>query len=129
MYPKDEVKNLLNVEDILRIPIIHFLQTENIEFISKDALDVILENNNKHTLSILDPPYIGTCNRSYSKPTFDIYEWYSENKNTLLNFCFVLEYMYTIKLLFQNENIILYDKKYNGHNRKQVKHAFIYKKK
>ena len=62
LYPKDKLKNLLNVEDILITPIIHFLQTENIEFISKDALEVILENNDKHTLSILDPPYISTSN-------------------------------------------------------------------
>lgn len=129
LYPLCTNQKLLNIEDILRVPIIHFLQTENIEFYSKDALEVILENNDKHTISILDPPYLKTTTSSYSNPTFDIYKWYSENENTLLNFCFILEYMYIIKLLFQNENIILYDKKYTGLIKRKVKHAFIYKKK
>ena len=135
LYPIGKKKNLLNIETVLAIPIINFLQTENIEFYNKDALELILENNNKYTLNILDPPYIFTDNSTYKKPTFDIYKWYFENKqppteggHTLLNFCFILEYIYVIELIFQNDTIILYDKKYTGNCKRKVKHAFICKK-
>lgn len=126
LYPIDQCIKRLDINKILKIPIIHFLQTEDIRFSNKDALEVLLENNNKNSLSLVDPPYLLVSNDCYESHTTNIYEWIFNNNNTLINSCFILENTWIIKLLFKCNKIIEYDKTYRSHTHKTVKHAVIF---
>lgn len=126
LYPLNKCIKKIDIEKIFKIPIIHFLQTEDIKFSSKDALEVLLENNNKNSLCLLDPPYLSVTNTCYEKTTFNIYEWIFNNNKLLINSCFILENIWFVKLLFKSYKSIEYDKKYRNRTHKTVKHAVIF---
>ena len=123
MYPMSEraPTKKINYDDIVKIPFIKFLQTENIEIYNLDALEIVKLYNKKEMFLFLDPPYLSACNQFYQKTNINIYEWFFNNKNVLLNACFVLENMWIIKLLFQGIKIIEYDKTYQI-SKKKTKH-------
>jgi len=125
LYPISKRPKILDIDKILKTPILHFLQTEDITFANKDALEVLLENNNKNCLSLIDPPYLSTANDCYEAATTNIYEWIFNNK-ILINSCFILENTWIIKLLFKYNKIIEYDKTYRNNTKKKVKHAVVF---
>lgn len=126
-YPDDKVLKLLEIDKILKTPIIDFLQNENIIFSSDDAIKVVIENNNNKSLIINDPPYIMTDNSMYSAPKINIYEWLYDNQKILYNSCFILEHNWIIQLLFKdNTKKYIYEKKYTGMTKKTVDHVIAF---
>ena len=114
IYQINNSTKRLEFDKVLKIPILHFLQTEDITFTSKNALEILLENNNKNCLSLLDPPYLSASNDMYENSFTNIYEWVFYNKKILINSCFILENIWIIKLLFTSCKIIEYNKTYRG---------------
>lgn len=125
MYPPATRAKPLDINNILKLPIIYFLQTEDVELNNKDAIEVLLKNNNNsECLSLIDPPYLSARNDYYDNHTTNIYEYQFYNPTILKKACFILENIWIIKLLFNNNKRIEYDKKYKNTGRKS-KHAII----
>lgn len=118
LYPMRLPTKKLNYDDIVKIPFVKFLQTENIEIYNLDALEIVNLYNKKEMFIFLDPPYLAACNHFYDKTNINIYEWFFYNKKILLNACFVLENVWIIKLLFQDIKLIEYDKLYQMSKKK-----------
>ena len=125
IYPHTRKSIPLDINDIKKKGIYKFLHTEEIQFYNNDSMDIINNNNNTNTLILLDPPYISTCNESYTNAKLNIYQWYYYNKDFFLNACFILEKMWVVDLLFNDCLKIEYEKKYNGVNKKVSKHLII----
>jgi site-specific DNA-adenine methylase len=99
--------NFLNKKDF-----INFLKTEDIEFSSRDAIDIINEyKDNEKALILLDPPYLSVTNDFYVDSNTNIYEWLFNNDihSFKSSFYLVLENIWIIQLLFKDYNSFIYD--------------------
>lgn len=127
LYPQRICKKLV-YDDFIKTPIINFLKTENIELTTEDAITCIEKYTDTKNIILCDPPYMETVNNVYQSPNGNIYEYIYKFRNKIKNVFFILEYMWIIRLLFQNENTEIYTKIYNGMKKKAVEHAIIYLK-
>ena len=110
--------------------IYNFINNENIVFKNDDAINVINEyKDNKKVMLILDPPYLQTCNDFYQDKNMNIYEWlYNNNINNFkCSVYLILENIWIVKLLFQNnKKYEPYYKKYET-TKKKTEHIIITK--
>lgn len=127
MYPLNKNIIPLEIEKIMKIPIISFLKNENIIFTNEDAIKCINDNNNKESLILCDPPYLMACNDFYNSSNTNIYEWFYDNNKLLINTAFVLESTWVIKLLFKDIGTkTIYEKIYRGPKKKKVDHIIAF---
>jgi len=127
LYPLDKKIVPLDYNKIIKTPIISFLKNENVIFTNEDAIECILKNNNKKSLILIDPPYLGTCNSFYNNFNCNIYEWINNNPLLLINSAFILENNWVIKLLFKEVvNKKEYTKIYNSIRKKTVQHIIAF---
>lgn len=108
-------------------PFCNFILNEKVIFSSNDGISVYEEYKNKNSIIFLDPPYLLAYNDFYSKPNVNIYQHLYlnkiENESSFIMLC--LEWSWIIRLLFQNNKFITYDKKYSSQNKKKTIHAVI----
>ena len=124
LFPLDYKYKYINVIDC---PIIKFLQTENVELLCKNGIDIIKEHkDNSKAFIFLDPPYLMSCNDFYGCPDVNIYEYLCNNSISLMKSTIiaVLEKNWIINLLFRTENKVEYDKRYSN-NKKKKNYTFI----
>jgi len=127
LYPLDKKNEPLDIEKILKTPIIQFLKNENVIFSSEDAIECIKNNNDTKTLILCDPPYLMANNDFYANYNVNIYEWLYENDKLLKNTAFILEYNWIIKLLFRDvKTKEVYIKKYTGIKKKIAEHVIAF---
>ena len=109
-------------------PIVQFFRNNKIIYMCEDAIEVYEKyKNKKNYMIIMDPPYISTCNSFYFDHNMNIYEYLNTNNITKENakIYLILENIWIIKLLFQNNFILFeYDKKYSI-SKKQTTHIII----
>lgn len=107
---------------------IFFLKSPNVYITCNNWLDVYNQfKDDDKNIILLDPPYIMSCNRHYDNQDCSIYEYLYNNKisNNKANIYLVLEDIWIIRLLFQNDKILYqYDKKYEC-THKKTKHILI----
>jgi len=125
LFPNDYKHKNIN---LCNVPIIKFLQTENIEITNEDAITCYKKyKDDKNNLIFLDPPYLASCNDMYTdKQNTNIYEFLFNNciKNEKSNIILCLENNWIIKLLFKNNEHLTYEKKYEMSKRK-TEHIII----
>jgi hypothetical protein len=82
--------------------------------------------NDEKALLIFDPPYMQSCNQFYLDPTFNVYEYLSDNKIETFksNIMLILEKTWLISLLFKTNKQYTYDKTYNA-TKKKTSHFCI----
>lgn len=115
----------------LNAPIIDFIRNAKISFLNLDALDVYnTYKNNEKAIIFLDPPYLCSDNSWYKNPNVNIYEYlFNNNINNEKAFILLcLENNWIIKMLFKNNDNIIYDKKYQP-SKKDTEHIIITNKK
>jgi len=108
--------------DLKTFPIYDFFINNEITFRAENAMNIYNEyKSNSKAMIFLDPPYMQSCNDFYSDHSCNIYEYlYENNINDEKAFiCLILENMWIVRLLFQNNNVVSeYDKVYqNNHNK------------
>jgi hypothetical protein len=114
--------------NLKEVPIYNFFKNNDIEFYTKDWLEIYDQyRNNKECLILFDPPYLSTKNDFYECHTTNIYEYVLNNDMRKENarICFILERIWIIDLLFKKYSIFEYDKRYSGHKKKLAKHLII----
>ena len=109
-------------------PIVQFFRNNKIIFMCDDAIKVYeqYKNNNKCML-IMDPPYISTTTNFYFDYNMNIYEYLYNNNisKDKAKVYLILENIWIIKLLFQNNFLLFeYDKTYTQ-SRKKTTHIMI----
>lgn len=117
--PGMTIKTTINLKSF---PIYDFFNNNNIEFTTDNALKIYEDYKHDGTAMIfLDPPYLNSCNDFYLKKDINIYEYLHNNNiddEGAYIIC-ILENIWVIKLLFQNNNISSeYDKLYQASKRK-----------
>ena len=132
LYPLNNTgQNIKSIKDLYNKPIINFLRNEKIIFYNEDAYNLIMKYNKSNCLFFCDPPYLLTSNSEYNSGTlenknFNIYQELLFNKEQFkTNLYFVLEYMWVIKGLYNDNLIHKYKKKYTGKNKKIVYHCIL----
>lgn len=107
---------------------ISFLKCPNVYITCNNWLDVYNQfKDDDKNIILLDPPYIMSCNHHYEKQDCSIYEYLYNNNisNNKANIYLLLEDMWIIRLLFQNNKILYeYDKRYEC-SKKKTKHILI----
>ena len=107
--------------------IINFLRSEDIEFYNEDAKDILLKyGNNSNCIIFLDPPYLSACNDFYKNKDVNIYQYLYHNNIKTFNapIVLVLEDIWIIRLLFNNDIKHSYAKTYET-NKKKTSHIII----
>ncbi len=132
LYPNDgSQRNIKHVKVLFNKPIINFLRNEKIIFYNEYANNIIMKYNKPNSLFFCDPPYLLTSNSEYNSGLLEVknYNIYQEllfNKEQFkTNLYFVLEYMWIIKGLYNNNLIHKYKKKYYGNKKKTVYHFIL----
>jgi hypothetical protein len=109
-------------------PIVQFFRNNKIIYMCEDAIKVYEQfKNDKKCMIIMDPPYISTCNDYYYDHNMNIYEYLYKTNITKENakIYLILENIWIIKLLFQNNFILFeYDKQYSM-SKKKTTHIII----
>ena len=126
LYNKDIHKNKYKITD-KQLKFIDFIKKSYVEIYNNDWIEIFNKYKNDNTNYIFfDPPYLQSCNYFYNNPDLNIYEYF--NKNNVKNFkcliMFILESNWIIKLLFKDEKIITYNKKYEL-SKKNTQHLAI----
>ena len=107
---------------------ISFLKSPNVYITNNNWLDIYNQfKDDDKNIILLDPPYMFSCNRSYEKQDCSIYEYlcYNNISNNKAKIYLLLEDIWIIRLLFQNNKILYqYDKKYET-SKKKTKHILI----
>ena len=132
LYPiNGSLRNIQSIKDLYNKPIINFLRNEKIIFYNEDAYNLIMKYNKSNCLFFCDPPYLLTNNSEYNSGSletknFNIYQELLFNKEQFkTNLYFVLEYMWIIKGLYNDNLIHKYKKKYTGNKKKIVYHCIL----
>jgi len=127
LYPNGN-RNYKKTIKLSDYPIYKFFKNNDIEFHNFDA-SLIYDRYkiDDKALIILDPPYMQLCNDFYLNKTVNIYEYLYHNpiKKEKAKIILILEDIWLIKLLF-NDNTILkkYDKMYQT-SKKKTSHIII----
>ena len=126
MYPLKEEGRFINYDfnDILKAPIINFLRTESIKFTYGCGVKCVdLFGHNEKNFIFLDPPYLQTCNDFYQNKDINIYEYLYKNNinNFLAHIILILEDIWIIRLLFEQNKILqLTNKTYQTTHKKTI---------
>lgn len=108
---------------------IKFINSPNVYISNDDWFNTFDKyKDDEKSLLLLDPPYINSNNDFYVNRSLNVYEYFFNNKIELFksHIYLILEDIWIIKLLFQNNNIInSYDKKYEL-SKKKTTHIIIY---
>lgn len=108
---------------------IEFIKSPNVYIYGDDWKNIFNKFKDQNdAIIILDPPYMFSCNRNYEKQDCSVYEYFFNNSISYndANIYFILEDIWIIRLLFQNQKILLqYDKKYELRTKKTTKHIII----
>lgn len=115
--------------DLKNTGIYEFYKKNKIVFTCEDGVEIYKKyKDNEKALLILDPPYLSTSNDYYLDSDANIYEYIYKNNisNEKAGIMFILEDIWIIRLLFNNNSIVEYDKSYNGFKKKKVKHLIIH---
>lgn len=107
---------------------IEFIKSPNVYIYCDNWMNIFNKFKDKNdAIILLDPPYIFSCNRNYNVQDCSVYEYFFNNpiSNNQANIYLILEDIWIIRLLFQNQKILLqYDKKYEV-SKKKTKHILI----
>lgn len=102
LYPENKTMKEINFNDI---PIVDFLENENIDILNIDGVDLIEKyKDDESALIIIDPPYIDTCNDFYCNNTgLNVYQYFYMNalNSFKSKIILVLENIWVIDLLFK----------------------------
>ena len=105
-----------------QIQFIEFIKSPNVHLSSNDWFDIFDKyKNDKNSCFIFDPPYINSNNDFYTNRTLNVYEYFYNNKIEQFEsiIYLILEDIWIIKLLFQNNKVFeTYGKKYELSKRK-----------
>ena len=108
--------------DLKSFPVYEFFNNNNIEFTADDAIKIYEDyKSNESAIIFLDPPYLNSCNDYYLNRTVNVYEYLHNNNinDELAYVVCILENMWVINLLFQNNNVSSeYEKLYQSSKRK-----------
>jgi hypothetical protein len=128
MYPEVKGKICFTKKDIREYGIYNFFNNANIEYKCIDAVELIKqEKDKKNNIIFIDPPYINTYNKDYNyEGNGNIYEYCFKNNINKFNCVLfgILETNWIISLLFPNNIIYQYDKKYEQ-SKKKTTHLII----
>ena len=112
-----------------QIEFIEFIKLPNVHISNNDWFNIFdIYKNDSKSCFIFDPPYINTFNDFYTNRTLNVYEYFNNNKieDFKSKIYLVLEDIWIIKLLFQNNKVFeTYNKRYEISNRK-TNHIIIY---
>ena len=126
LYPYGYKPKTFSFENL---PIVKFLQNENIILLNTDGMDVYINHSkNSNSLLFIDPPYMLSDNSDYKYRKTQIYEFCSLNKieDEEAFIIFSLEKIWIVDLLFSDcRNYIEYDKKYRRENKVKTTHVVI----
>ncbi len=129
-YPLNRPNNLFKLTKE-QIEFIEFIKLPNVHLSSNDWFDIFdIYKNDENSLFIFDPPYVNSNNDFYTNRTLNVYEYFFNNKieDFKSTIYLILEDIWIIKLLFQNNKVIeTYGKKYELSKRK-TNHIIIYNK-
>ena len=109
-------------------PIYNFYKNNDIEFYDDDWLKIYLKYKDcSNCLFLFDPPYLSTCNDFYLDSSVNVYEYFFNNPidKEKAKIYLILENIWIIKLLFKNNEFIIYNKNYNGYKKKKAEHIII----
>lgn len=127
-YPLNRANNKYKLNKI-QIQFIEFIKSPYVHISNNDWFNVFDEyKNDSKSCFIFDPPYINSNNDFYTNRTLNVYEYFYNNKieNFECKIYLILEDIWVIKLLFQNNKIMdTYGKKYELSKRK-TNHIIIY---
>lgn len=100
----------------LQLKFLEFIKSPNVYIYNNDWFELFDKNkNDEEAIFIFDPPYLDSRNDFYLEKNINIYEYFYKNKmeNFKSNIYFILEDIWIIRMLFENNKIIdSYDKKY-----------------
>ncbi len=109
---------------------IKFIQSDNVQILNSDWLDVFKNNNNENSLFLFDPPYPMSCNQYYSDEmkltSINPYEYFYRNNinSQPSKILFILENIWFIEMLFENNIKYKYNKLY-AMTRRKTEHIII----
>jgi site-specific DNA-adenine methylase len=129
LYPIRDIIKKKKIDLKKYTDLLDFIQSPNVYITKEDACSVVEKyKDDVSAFLFLDPPYMNTCNRFYEyEATTNIYKDMSDKKPTYYKckMCFVLEYMWIIKVVFKDWTFLTYDKTYGGFKKKKVIHSII----
>lgn len=130
LYPSDPKRVSIKLVDRFKnAPIVEFLRKADITFSSIDALEIYKNYKSmKNAFIFLDPPYLASGGNSlYNHPGLKIFEYLFDNKikNEPSFIILCLENIWIIKLLFNDNKSITYDKLYQM-TKKKTEHIIIH---
>jgi site-specific DNA-adenine methylase len=122
LYPIKHGKTTFKDFDITKCGIYDFFNNADIEYSNIDAVKFLRKyKKDKNNIIFLDPPYINTCNQSYDyQGNNNIYEYlfYHDIDNFKCHLLGIFEQNWIIKLLFKDNIIHDYQKRYDISHRK-----------
>jgi site-specific DNA-adenine methylase len=135
MCPISKRAKQLNKKALKTKPIYNFMNTEDVEILNIDAVELIKKyKDNEKALIILDPPYLTSFMENIPSnyheeehPNIYEYLYYNDMNDWKSQPIIILEKIWIIYVLFPNKNFIEYDKKY-AMKKKQTIHLIITKK-
>lgn len=129
-YPLNRPINKIKL-NAMQIKFIEFIKSPNVHLINNDWFNIFNNyKNDKNSIFIFDPPYIDSCNDFYINKSLNVYEYFFNNKIESFDakIYLILEDIWIIKLLFQNNKILeSYKKKYEL-SKRNTNHIIIYNK-
>ena len=115
----------------LQLEFIEFIKCPYVYISNNDWIELFKEfKHNENSIFFLDPPYLNSCNDFYSNKDVNIYEYlyYNKIKEFKSHIFLILEDIWIIKLLFQDNKILnTYNKEYSI-SKKKTSHILIYNK-
>ena len=128
-YPNDK-KNIYNFKITKETrQFIDFIKQPYVHITHGDWFEVFEPFKNDETsLFMIDPPYIMACNDYYTDKKLNMYQYFYNNKieNNKAHIYLILEDHWILRMLFENNKILLrYDKKYEL-SKKATHHIIIY---
>lgn len=129
LYPQQGKRSVKKIDLKIYADLLDFIQSPNVSLTCGDGVDVIEKyKEDKTAFLFIDPPYMATSNKFYEyETTTNTYEYMVGKEPTYYKckMCFVLEYMWMIKLIFKDWSLLTYDKKYNSFKKRKVIHSII----
>lgn len=111
----------------LQLKFIEFIKSPNVFISNDDWFEPFYKfKDDKESLLFLDPPYLSLCNDYYQNKTINVYEYMYNNNINLFkcNIKIILEDIWIIRLLFKDNIICRYAKKYET-SKKKTFHIII----
>ena len=123
VYP---LKTINNFDKMRTCPVINFLKTEKIIFTNNTITKIDEIYNKPNFFIFMDPPYIANFSNLYKNEDMNIYEYLHNNKINDFKaiIMLVLQDMWIIRLLFNNNIKESYEKKYEI-SKKKTNHLII----